>query len=555
MSAFGDDKLRYARLIILVGAGLFVSGYIYKNLPQFFEIEESERKFVDKGTEIESKAAPSNETDAEKIFYTCPKCQKIVWIYRRHITFKGSICFKCKGIDMESYETTGVDLTESKEEKVEESVIDIQTAPKFPVQAFVRMRPLVGKEIVEKHESINYSVKTNKKKETQSLVLKGVTGRNNERDKKYTGFRRVLQPKLDNKATFDTCLLPSIPHLWNGQKMCIFAYGHTGSGKTHTIFGYSKENVPGMYQLFAREIINNKVFQSDEDMFIEIRFTELYQGKIRDLLMNEKQECFLREDENGRIHLRTQPVICDDGKIRAYPITGIRVREDEKLLEVIRDGIGSRNVGNSTLHDKSSRSHAFLEFELVTTELVKLREELVEKEADILHTEKLMDILWNKHKEKDEKKLKLLSDLGLTGRDYERLKDELKVLKKEAKEMYEGLNYFMNNKDRPEVGGTMVFVDLAGNEYGRDVKNKDVQEERERNEINKSLLALKECIRALHNKKEHVGYRNSKLTMYLRKYLSGQDSKAIMISNIGSSKEYAKQTINTLQYAQLVAKA
>ena len=101
----------------------------------------------------------------------------------------------------------------------------------------------------------------------------------------------------------------------------------------------------------------------------------------------------------------------------------------------------------------------------------------------------------------------------------------------------------------------MVFVDLAGNEYGRDVKSKDNQEERERIEINKSLLSLKECIRALHNDKNYVGYRNSKLTMYLRKYLSGKGCKAIMISNIGSSKEYTKQTINTLQYSQLVAKA
>merc|ERR1712083_670447 len=100
-----------------------------------------------------------------------------------------------------------------------------------------------------------------------------------------------------------------------------------------------------------------------------------------------------------------------------------------------------------------------------------------------------------------------------------------------------------NDKDKPYIGGKYVFVDLAGNEYGRDVKSKDQNEERERNEINQSLFALKECIRGLHDKKKRVPYRSSKLTMYLRRYLSGDGAKAIMITAIGPSKEFTKQTI------------
>ena len=314
-----------------------------------------------------------------------------------------------------------------------------------------------------------------------------------------------------------------------------------------------------MYQLFAREILNNKIIKSEQDMFIEIRFTELYQGKIRDLLTTEKQECFLREDDKGRMHLRTDPKMCEDGKIRSYPITGIRVRDENKLLNVIKDGIGSRNVGNSTLHDKSSRSHAFLEYELVNTELVEQRQILVDQEADILHQELLKEALkkmqFYDSRQVDEKTLKLIKEMGLTYRDVDRLRKEIVEMKKEARRMEKMIEELQNNELRPYIGGKMVFVDLAGNEYGRDVKNKDLQEERERNEINKSLLSLKECIRGLHSNKEYIGYRNSKLTMYLRKYLSGKDSKAIMISNIGTSKNYSKQTINTLQYSQLVAKA
>ena len=49
-------------------------------------------------------------------------------------------------------------------------------------------------------------------------------------------------------------------------------------------------------------------------------------------------------------------------------------------------------------------------------------------------------------------------------------------------------------------------------------------------EINKSLLALKECIRALGRGDKHKQFRGSKLTQVLRDGLSGQYSRAVMIA-------------------------
>ena len=48
-------------------------------------------------------------------------------------------------------------------------------------------------------------------------------------------------------------------------------------------------------------------------------------------------------------------------------------------------------------------------------------------------------------------------------------------------------------------------------------------------EINKSLLALKECIRALDNDQGHIPFRGSKLTEVLRDSFVG-DSRTVMIS-------------------------
>jgi len=56
------------------------------------------------------------------------------------------------------------------------------------------------------------------------------------------------------------------------------------------------------------------------------------------------------------------------------------------------------------------------------------------------------------------------------------------------------------------------FIDLAGNERGADTMNTDKQTQLDGAEINKSLLALKECIRALDLSKKHTPFRGSKLT-------------------------------------------
>ena len=52
-----------------------------------------------------------------------------------------------------------------------------------------------------------------------------------------------------------------------------------------------------------------------------------------------------------------------------------------------------------------------------------------------------------------------------------------------------------------------------GSERGADTKSHDRERRLESAEINKSLLALKECIRALDSDSTHVPYRASKLTL------------------------------------------
>ncbi|CAK9185677.1 unnamed protein product [Ilex paraguariensis] len=101
------------------------------------------------------------------------------------------------------------------------------------------------------------------------------------------------------------------------------------------------------------------------------------------------------------------------------------------------------------------------------------------------------------------------------------------------------------------VVGKLSFIDLAGSERGADTTDNDRQTRMEGAEINKSLLALKECIRALDNDQGHIPFRGSKLTEVLRDSFVG-DSRTVMISCISPSSGSCEHTLNTLRYADRV---
>ncbi|CAD8207450.1 unnamed protein product [Paramecium octaurelia] len=109
----------------------------------------------------------------------------------------------------------------------------------------------------------------------------------------------------------------------------------------------------------------------------------------------------------------------------------------------------------------------------------------------------------------------------------------------------------INLRAGKNVFGKLSFIDLAGSERGADVQDSNKQTRIDGAEINKSLLALKECIRALDLNKNHTPFRGSKLTLVLKDSLTG-NCKTVMIGNISPSSSSSEHTLNTLRYADRV---
>lgn len=117
-----------------------------------------------------------------------------------------------------------------------------------------------------------------------------------------------------------------------------------------------------------------------------------------------------------------------------------------------------------------------------------------------------------------------------------------------------------------KVHGSLSLIDLAGSERAADSRNHSQQRRIESAEINKSLLALKECIRQLalraaannnpdnndNDNEIFIPYRASKLTLALRDSFEAPNARVVMIATVSPNASSADHTGNTLRYADRV---
>ncbi|CAG8486485.1 10351_t:CDS:10 [Racocetra persica] len=142
-------------------------------------------------------------------------------------------------------------------------------------------------------------------------------------------------------------------HAFEGYNTCIFAYGQTGAGKSHTMMGYGEDK--GIIPLTCRELFNRIECSKNPNVTykVQVYFIEIYSERIRDLL-NPKN----KENLKLREHPALGPYVED--------VSNLIVNSFQDIENLIDEGLKLRSVAATNMNVTSSRSHAI--FTLLLTQ-------------------------------------------------------------------------------------------------------------------------------------------------------------------------------------------
>jgi kinesin family protein 11 len=146
------------------------------------------------------------------------------------------------------------------------------------IQVVVRLRPMSQREL--KGNTLPVVTASTDKKEV--TVIKG-TGARTLRN--TYGFDNVFTSFSTQKEVFDSTLAPVISDVLGGYESTVFAYGQTGTGKTHTMEGdiNSSEN-RGVIPRAAFDVFRRLADDSYVESKVTASFLEIYNEELGDLL-------------------------------------------------------------------------------------------------------------------------------------------------------------------------------------------------------------------------------------------------------------------------------
>lgn len=159
----------------------------------------------------------------------------------------------------------------------------------------------------------------------------------------------------DQSAFFNSFGSTLVDQSLRGYNVCLFAYGHTGSGKTYTMLGdaggSSRGTAPGLLPRFLHQLFEEQArVPGLENWRCSCEFFEVYNEQIRDLLQPAQTQ-------------RARKVHCHPKHgARIEGLTMSVVNSVEDVLDLLNFGNQMRTVATTTMNARSSRSHAFFTF-------------------------------------------------------------------------------------------------------------------------------------------------------------------------------------------------
>jgi len=163
-------------------------------------------------------------------------------------------------------------------------------------------------------------------------------------------FDKIFGETSSTTEVYEWAVKSVIQSVVRGRNGSIFTYGQTSSGKTYTMQGKGSihsgiTNGGGVVHMAAQDLFSDISRLTDRDFVIRVSVIEIYNEEIRDLLSTESpSDCVLvvREDPSRGNFVNA----------RKHEVVNVR-----KLFAVLSAGEKNRSVGNTTLNQRSSRSH------------------------------------------------------------------------------------------------------------------------------------------------------------------------------------------------------
>lgn len=225
------------------------------------------------------------------------------------------------------------------------------------IRVFCRVRPLLTSETLGNDGVINHM--TFQEKKVKVLEKTGNKSNINTKGNKTTSkleysFDKVFSDKATQFNVF-TEIAQLVQSALDGYNVCIFAYGQTGSGKTFTMEGTSVNDEDANRGMIPRAVYQifdtiSKLRSTSWEYVLDISFLELYNDKIRDLLVVGN------DDVNHDIKMTEK----DSDEVTVSGLTNIKDPSKEEVYKLLKRASKNRATGKTNCNDTSSRSHSVL---------------------------------------------------------------------------------------------------------------------------------------------------------------------------------------------------
>lgn len=145
---------------------------------------------------------------------------------------------------------------------------------------------------------------------------------------------------------YDDAVRPLVDSVLHGFNGTIFAYGQTGTGKTHTMQGVSEDpDMRGVIPNSFLHIFTQISRTQNQKYLVRSSYLEIYQEEIRDLLC---------KDNNKKLELKEN----SEFGVYVKDLTSVVTKSVTEIEHVMNIGNQSRSVGFTNMNERSSRSHA-----------------------------------------------------------------------------------------------------------------------------------------------------------------------------------------------------